>query len=109
MSKNVKTEPDSATDPGQAGASNGGGASSMEVDGDGGVFVKKEEDPGMVFTSTTEFTSRLQVIYGVVFIFFRVECIFRVRLLLFASIVLCHGGACAVLSSNAVYSLPYEL
>lgn len=60
MSKIVKAEVGSAPEPGQTGARNGSGASSMEVEGGGDVSVKKEEDEGMVFTSTTEFTSRLQ-------------------------------------------------
>lgn len=45
---------------GGSGRHSGGGVVSMELDGGGGVSVKKEEE-GMVFTSTTEFTSRLEV------------------------------------------------
>lgn len=57
MKKKVKTE----AAEGAEGNENGGG-SSMNVD-EGGVAVKQEisGDGGMVFTSTTEFTSRLEV------------------------------------------------
>lgn len=46
------------------GANGGGGAGAMDVDGGGGGVSVKEEiggDESMVFTSTTEFTSRLEV------------------------------------------------
>ncbi|CAM9108163.1 unnamed protein product [Scytosiphon promiscuus] len=57
MRKKVKTEAAEG-----AAANDNGGGSSMDVDG-GGVPVKQEisGDGGMVFTSTTEFTSRLEV------------------------------------------------
>jgi len=44
--------------------SNGDGVDAMDVDAEGGVPVKEEiggGDGGMVFTSTTEFSSRLEV------------------------------------------------
>lgn len=54
MLKKVKVEPGT-----EAGREDGEGKDAMDVDG-GGAFVKKEDD-SMVFTSTTEFTSRLEV------------------------------------------------
>lgn len=60
MRKKVKTE---AAEGAEANGNAGG--SSMDVD-EGGVPVKEEisGDGGMVFTSTTEFTSRLEVRRG---------------------------------------------
>ena len=62
MQKKVKVEISDM----EGGLANGAGAgaaggSAMDVEG-GAVSVKKEpRDGGMVFTSTTEFTSRLEV------------------------------------------------
>lgn len=65
MRKKVKAEPadgDTVRLNGAGGGRVGGGG--FEDAGSGGVSAKKEEeeeDGGMVFTSTTEFTSRLEV------------------------------------------------
>ena len=66
MRKKVKTETPSAA----AGGGKESNGDQMDVDGEAGagrVPVKEEingdDDGGMVFTSTTEFTSRLEVSY----------------------------------------------
>lgn len=60
MQKKVKVEI-SDVEGGRANGAGAAGGSSMDGQG-GAVSVKKEPgDVGMVFTSTTEFTSRLEV------------------------------------------------